>query len=99
MREIEVDSVILQSQINQLTDTLERTRETLNQLTERVESLQAMWNGPAHDEFNRQYELDRERMENMCQIIANIIEGMQQARIAYDQCENEVGDIVASISV
>ncbi|MBQ9867552.1 MAG: WXG100 family type VII secretion target [Lachnospiraceae bacterium] len=99
MREIEVDSEILQSQINQLTDTLERTRETLNQLTERVESLQAMWNGPAHDEFNRQYELDRERMENMCQIIANIIEGMQQARIAYDQCENEVGDIVASISV
>ncbi len=99
MREIEVDSEILQSQINQLTDTLERTRETFNQLTERVESLQAMWNGPAHDEFNRQYELDRERMENMCQIIANIIEGMQQARIAYDQCENEVGDIVASISV
>ncbi len=99
MREIEVDSEILQSQINQLSDTLERTRETLNQLTERVESLQAMWNGPAHDEFNRQYELDRERMENMCQIIANIIEGMQQARIAYDQCENEVGDIVASISV
>lgn len=99
MREIEVDSEILQSQINQLSDTLERTRETLNQLTERVESLQAMWNGPAHDEFNRQYELDRERMENMCQIIANIIEGMQQARIAYDQCENEVSDIVASISV
>ena len=99
MREIEVDSEVLQTQINQLTDTLARTRETLNQLTERVESLQAMWNGPAHDEFNRQYELDRERMENMCQIIENIIEGMQQARIAYDQCENEVGDIVASISI
>ena len=99
MREIEVDSEVLQTQINQLTDTLERTRVILTELTERVESLQAMWKRPAHDEFNRQYELDRERMENMCLIIQNILEGMQQARIAYDQCESEVGSVVASIRV
>ena len=99
MREIEVDTEILQSQISQLEETLQATRMTLEKLTERVESLQSMWNGPAHDEFNRQYELDRERMENMCMIIQNVIEGMQQARLAYDQCEVEVGDVVASIHV
>ena len=96
MREIEVDTAILQTQISQLEETLYATRLTLNKLTERVESLQAMWNGPAHDEFNKQYELDRERMENMCQIIQNLIEGMQQARQEYDQCENEVSSLVSS---
>ncbi len=99
MREIEVDTDGLQAQINQLEETLRMTRDDLAKLTERVDSLQAMWNGPAHDEFNKQYQRDRERMENMCLIIQNVIDGMQQARVEYDQCESEVGSVVASIHV
>ena len=99
MKAVEVDINIMRSQINQLELTLARTQMTLDKLTERVESLQAMWNGPAHEEFNRQYELDRQRMENMCQMIRNMIDGMQQACISYSKYETEVADVVTSIRV
>ena len=97
MRYVEVDTDILRTQINQLEVTLARTRLALDKLNARVESLQSMWNGPAHDEFNKQYLLDRQRMENMCRIIQNIIDGMQQARLSYDRCTDEVDSVVGSI--
>ncbi len=97
MRTVEIDINVLSSQISQLEDTLSRTQAALDNLTDRVESLQSMWNGPGHDKFNEQYELDRQHMQNMCQIIRNIIDGMEQARLLYTQCESEVDNAVASI--
>lgn len=99
MREIEVDTDGLRTQIAQLEEKLQLTREELIRLTDSVDALQSMWNGPAHDEFNKQYELDRERMEQMCTIIQNVLEGMQNARAEYDRCEGDVGSLVAGMQV
>lgn len=96
MRIIEVDTVSIRTQIEQLKSCLDATKNTVNELTESIESLRSMWTGEAHDEFVVQCMKNRQDMEDMCQILENVIESMTQAGAGYDQCENDVADAISA---
>ena len=97
MNLIDVDSDAIRIQIEQLRSCLTETRSIVSALTITIESLQSMWTGEAHDEFVAHCTADRQKMEDMCEVLENIIDSMTLARNQYDNCEDDVEDIVFSL--
>ena len=58
-----------------------------------------MWDGPANDEFRRQFDNDHENAEELCKTVDSIIKCMQYAREQYDLCENDVNTLIAAINI
>lgn len=99
MTEITVDTVTLSGDIEELQNSLSGIRRQLNEMFEQVAELDAMWDGPANAEFNRQFTNDYENSKELCNTVESIIQCMQYAREQYNLCENEVNGIVASINI
>lgn len=98
-KEITVDTDLLKTDI----DTMQESLTQLNKLVEDVFSditeLDTMWDGPANEEFNRQFKSDYETMKSQCDVINNMIEHYDYADKEYVKCENEVDSIVKSIKI
>lgn len=99
MVEITVDTAALAGDIEELQNVLAKVRSQLNQMFEQVSELDAMWDGPANAEFNRQFANDYENSKELCNTVESIIQCMQYAKEQYNICENEVNGIVASINI
>lgn len=96
MNVIEADSQAMRNQIEQLRNSLAATNSTVSELEESIQALQSMWAGEAHNEFVNQCILNREQMQDMCEVIENIIESMLAAVAEYDCCEGAVRDTISS---
>lgn len=99
MVEITVDTAALAGDIEELQNALSEVRRQLNQMFEQVSELDAMWDGPANAEFNRQFANDYENFKELCNTVESIIQCMQYAKEQYNICENEINGIVASINI
>ena len=56
-----------------------------------------MWDGPANEAFQAQFNADHARMEELHSELRRLISCMEYARAQYDQCEDEVYQAIASI--
>ena len=99
MTEITVDTFTLAGDIEELQNTLLSVRRQLSDMFNQVTELDAMWDGPANSEFNRQFANDYENSRELCNTVESIIQCMQYAKEQYNLCENEVNGIVASINI
>lgn len=99
LQEITVDTSILTGDINELQSALASAEKQLEDMFSQVAELDTMWDGPANEEFNRQFGNDHENAKNLCKTVASLIECMAYAREQYDLCENEVNSIVSAITV
>lgn len=96
--------------INVNTDTLKRDsndistkvnnllKELQNVYTE-VETLDAMWEGPANAAFNAQFAADYENFTTVCEFINNFARDMNSAATEYERCEAEINSAIRSIRV
>lgn len=98
-QEITVNTDTLASDIVELNSTLETARRMLNNMFTQIQELDAMWDGPANDEFNRQFANDYENAEGLCITVESLIACMEYAREQYNNCENQVNGIVSAISI
>lgn len=98
-QEITVDTATLESDICELREALESARNQLGMMFDDVAELDAMWDGPANDEFKRQFGIDHDNAQKMCDAVGALIESMEFARDRYDRCEGEVRDIIAGIAI
>lgn len=98
-QEIAVDTSILTTDIVDLQEALDRVRRQLTDMFTQVEELDAMWDGPANDEFKRQFANDYENSKELCDVVESIIECMQYAKGQYDLCENNINQIINSINI
>ena len=99
MEEITVDTAALTGDIEELQNALLEVRRQLREMFEQVAELDTMWDGPANQEFNRQFFNDYENSRELCDTVESIIQCMQYAKEQYNICENEVNGIVASINI
>lgn len=99
VKEIAVDTSALYGDIQELREALSAVRSQLSDMFGQIAELDAMWDGPANAEFDRQFGMDHENAENMCKTVESLIECMEYARNQYNSCENEVNDIVSVIRV
>ncbi len=99
IKEITVDTAILAADVNELQEALAIVEDRLKKMFDHVTELDTMWDGPANEEFNRQFADDHENSREMCKTVQSIIDNMQYAREQYDICENEVNSIISAIGV
>lgn len=99
MQPIEIDTVVLQSDIEAMQSQLNAIKSDMNKMYEAVQTLDRMWNGPANDAFNQQFLNDKADMEELCGTIQSVIQYMEYAKKEYNNCENQVNSIVLEIGV
>lgn len=99
IKEITVDTSSLAGDVGELQTALSAVETQLKNMFEQVTELDAMWDGPANDEFNRQFANDYENSKKLCETVRSIIDSMQYAREQYDICENEVNAIISAIAI
>lgn len=99
IKEITVDTSSLAGDVSELQTALSAVEAQLKNMFDQVTELDAMWDGPANEEFNRQFANDYENSVNLCKTVQSIIDGMQYAREQYDICENEVNAIISAIAI
>lgn len=98
-QEIAVNTSTLAGDINELRTALGNARKQLEDMFTQVTELDAMWDGPANEEFKKQFGVDYENSKSLCETVDSLISCMEYAKEQYNLCENEVANIVASISI
>lgn len=96
---VEVNTDILQSDINQLNEHLNRIESQLSQMYGQVEELNTLWKGQANAAFSTQFRQDNETMKDVISELKKYSESLSQARVKYDKCEDSVQDMVNSIQI
>lgn len=99
MREITINTSALSGDINELRGALASAKSQLEEMFGHVRELDAMWDGPANEAFNRQFVNDYENAKQLCQTVEEMLNCMEFAKNQYDLCENEVGGIVSAIAI
>lgn len=99
IKEITVDTSSLAGDIGELQTALSAVQTQLKNMFDQVAELDAMWDGPANEEFNRQFANDYENSGELCKTVQSIIDSMQYAREQYDICEGEVNAIISAIAI
>ena len=98
-QEIAVNTSTLAGDIGELRTALGNAKKQLEDMFAQVTELDAMWDGPANEEFRKQFGADYENSKNLCKTVESLIACMEYAKEQYNLCENAVNGIVASISI
>lgn len=85
--------------IDVLENALKNARAQLTKMFDEVRALDTMWDGPANEEFNRQFATDFANGNELCDTVQSIIDSVRNARTEYIKCEQEVNSIIGSISI
>ncbi len=96
---LEINVSALSSDIQSLAGLISSGTSDLNGLKESIDNLSSTWSGPAHDTFYAQTAQDLAVMEEVFASLQAYKEHMEYAVKEYNQCEQDVYDMVASISV
>lgn len=97
--DITVNTSTLAGDIEELRESISSAKAQLEEMFGQVAELDTMWDGPANEEFNRQFGIDYENAKNMLQSAESLMACLENARSQYDRCENEVNGIVAAIAI
>ena len=97
--EITINTWTLSGDIETLQQQLNVIRTDMDKMYDAVRVLDSMWDGPANEAFNVQFNSDRNDMLELCNVVQKIIDCMEYAKKEYNSCEADVGSIVASIAI
>ena len=99
IREITVDTAILQNDINDMVSALCKVKERSEDMFREMEILGNMWEGDDHEAFLAQIQEDRCKMQELQNVIGRLIECMQYAGKEYLSCEDAVHSIINTIRI
>ncbi len=95
----EVDTNQVSQTVTRMTELIHNISSEKSQMMSAIGSLSSMWVGEAHDAFVTQVQVDDAELQSLVEDLNAIAERFDQARIAYDNCENKAMETIASISV
>lgn len=98
-QEIAVNTSTLQNDINEMQNALDKVKKRTERMFNEIMALEGMWEGQAHEAFERQFLIDVQNMQNLCSTINDLIGCMQYADKEYISCENSVHSIINSIKI
>lgn len=96
---IEIDTELLQADINELEANVEKARKSLDSLNAELEELNTMWKGAANTAFRSQTNDDYNIMDNLLQEMSKLADCMTHAKSEYIKCEKEVKSAVSDIRI
>ena len=95
----EVDTNQVSQTVTKMTELIHNISSEKSQMMNAVGSLSSMWVGEAHDAFVAQVQVDDAELQSLVEDLNAIADRFDQARIAYDNCENKAMETIAAISV
>ena len=95
----EVETGQVQNLTQNFQDALSQISGNKQRMYQALEGLDGMWQGQAHDAFVAQYQKDNQEMETLIQELQQVAENIGTARQEYDNCEQEVKDMISAINV
>lgn len=96
---IEVNIRTLEQDVKEMENTLKLVRNDMNDMFNSVKELDTMWDGPANQAFNQQFQTDKQVFEELCAAVDEIIDSMKNAKESYSKCEAEVSEEINRIKV
>ncbi len=99
IREIAIDTGALNRDVGTLNGTLDRIYSELSGMSDAIQTLDGMWDGPANEMFVQQFRHDYESMQEVCKGVRSLIQSMEDASKKYAAGENQVSGIVAAIRI
>ena len=94
---VNVSTERMSGDISDMSGELDAVERESNSLYESITALGSMWTGSAHDEFQRQFQNDKNMMEKNINQMKNYLEDLENCRSSYAQCEQNVDNMVQSI--
>ena len=96
---IKISADSLQNESRKISELVSKAEKELTKIYSEVETLNAMWDGPANETFIQQFIQDYEMFKQTCNFLRRFTEDMGRAADEYNRCENSVWNTVKSISV
>ena len=96
---IEQNTDRLSDDITRLETEKAALESAIEEMFDAVRNLETTWEGPAKQTFQQQFQSDYQTCREMQKTLETLIEKLRTARVEYDKCEDEVGDIVRSIRI
>ena len=96
---IKVNTNVLSQDIQDMRTLAKSVERDLNDIYTLVAALDTMWDGPANDEFRRQFTADKKVCANVVKEIDRLINDTTSARSKYESCERNVHSLVNSLRV
>ncbi|MBQ4528378.1 MAG: WXG100 family type VII secretion target [Clostridia bacterium] len=97
--DIAIQTNPLRRDAESMAEEVARLRKNMSSMNDAITSMNSMWQGAAHNAFVTQYASDYQKMTEVCQALDNIIECLNYAAAKYDECDNNVKNIVNSIKI
>lgn len=94
---IEVNTEMLGNTASDMSISVTHIYHHIKEIYEDIKELDSMWDGPANQAFNLQFEKDRARLLNICSNLETYIDKIQYAKDEYNKCENAVSNIIDAI--
>ena len=94
MADISVDTNSINGMTQNINDAVSRLEQTLKQMHESVNELNATWSGPNHDTFISNFEVRYGEMKQVNEMLKKYLESVKKAKKEYVSFESQVEDIV-----
>lgn len=96
---IEVNTQLLGRLVSDMREDAASIRNYVQEIYQNIRELDAMWDGPANQAFNLQFEKDRAKLLDICSEIENYIDKVKDAQDEYNRCESAVADMINAIRI
>lgn len=95
----EVETTQVASTVKKMQNTLNQIEKQRKSMYRAINEMEGMWVGEAHTEFAKSFQSDDMMMQNLIREIQSFIDGVSEARKGYEQCEQDVGHMIANLRV
>lgn len=95
----EIDSVRLRKAAEDLEQQLNNLKSARNDIAGKMGEVETMWEGPAKEAFQSQYELENLEFTELCDSLDKEIKDLYSAATEYEMSDGKVRNIVDAIRV
>lgn len=99
MQQIANDMPRFQNQIQEFAGALNGLTAEFEEMSARMNALNSMWMGEAHDEFLRTFSADTKKVQDMLEYMRTLLSNLNYAESEYTNCEQTVGNMIEQINV
>lgn len=96
---IKINTKTLSNDTESLQKHLNQVQKKIEAMLDDVSEMNNMWSGSANDAFNRAFQEDIKLLMELSNSLQEIIYYEATARKEYDDCENKIASLIASMSV
>lgn len=89
-----VDPEVMSEQAVKLDGLRDSWQESVSAITSLKESLDAMWDGLANDQFNARWEDDLKKYTKLAEVLESYIIAINEAVAKYESYEQDIANIV-----